>query len=82
MQVSYRILNSWRELDNLPEAINFMAYQVRTGQVVALDYNAMRKLFLLSNKAQIIKANVELLSALGQALEAGNTAGAVTITEH
>lgn len=57
-----------------------MAYQVRTGQVVALDYNAMRKLFLLNNKAQIIEANADLLAGLGQALEAGNTAGAVTIT--
>ena len=80
MQINYRIFNHWRELDNLPEANNFMCYQIRTGQVVALDYDAMRKLFLLKTKRDILRANAELLSALQEALNNSQNSGAITLT--
>ena len=42
MQVSYKIFSKWRELDNVPEANNFMCYQIRTGgnvtKFVFLDF--------------------------------------------
>ena len=80
MQINYRIFNHWRELDNLPEANNFMCYQIRNGQVVALDYDAMRKLFLLKTKRDILRVNAELLSGLQEALNNGNNSGAITLT--
>ena len=81
MQINYRIFNHWRELDNLPEANNFMCYQIRTGQVVALDYNAMRKIFLLNSKRDILSVNAELLSGLQEALNNGQNSGAITLTD-
>ena len=80
MQVSYKIFSNWRELDNLPEANNFMCYQIRTSQVVALAYDDMRKLFLLNSKRDILRANAELLSGLQEALNNGQNSGAITLT--
>ena len=80
MQINYKIFSHWRELDNVPEANNFMCYQIRTGQVVALAYDDMRKLFLLNSKRDILRANADLLSGLQEALNNGNNSGAVTLT--
>ena len=80
MQINYRIFNHWRELDNLPESKHFMCYQTSTGKIIALDYEGMRRLFLLNNKSDIVKANALIISELGQALEANKLSGAITLT--
>lgn len=79
MQINYRIFNHWRDLDACTQSKDFICRETCSGQIVALDYPAMRKLFLLSSKAVIIETTAELLSELENALDTGTNAGVINL---
>ena len=79
LEVRYSIYNSWKALDDVADSDRFMCYKISTGQVVALDYEDMRRLFVTNNKAQILEANANLISGLNKALEAESYTGSIEV---
>ena len=78
MNVTYKIFDAWHELDNEAEICKFMAYQIRSGKIIALNYSDMRRLFLMNSKKDIINSNVKLLSGLEDALSTGKNSALLT----
>ena len=79
MNVTYKIFDAWHELDNEAEICNFMAYQIRSGKIIALNYSDMRRLFLMNSKEDIINSNVKLLNELEDALSTGKIFGVIDV---
>ena len=79
MNVTYKIFDAWHELDNESEICKFMAYQIRSGKIIALNYSDMRRLFLMNSKEDIINSNVKLLSVLEDVLSTGKKFGVIDV---
>lgn len=79
LNVKFRIYKSWSMLDAVPDSADYMCYKIATGQVIALLYEDMRRLFVTNTKGRIVEANVKLIEGLEGALEADCYEGTIQV---
>lgn len=79
MDVRYRIYKSWAMLDAVEDSADYMCYKIQSGQVVALHYEDMRRLFFANTKDKIIEANVKLITGIEGALDADILEGDIQV---
>lgn len=79
MDVKFRIYKSFGALDAVEDSADYMCYKIATGQIIALSYEDMRRMFITNTKHGILEANVKLISGLEGALDADCYEGTIQV---
>ena len=77
MTIKFKFFNSWRELDNYTDARDFLCYQISTGQILGLDYEDIRRLFINNAKSRTIERAATFIQKLQEALDKHITEGTI-----
>lgn len=79
MDVKFRIYKSFGALDAVEDSTDYMCYKIATGQVIALHYEDMRRMFVVNNKHRIYECNLKLIEGLQGALDADCYEGTIQV---
>lgn len=79
MKVKFKIYKCWSMLDSAEDSADYMCYKISTGQVIALLYEDMRRLFVTNTKHGILEANLKLIEGLQGALDADVFEGSIDV---